>query len=368
MMIVGILAPLPLSFVSSAKAAGHTTVSISATQAWTDTGIDVTQGDSLAITVNGTIFIAGSDPGKTPAGDTHCTASTGYAAPGLPCWSLIGQISNGKPFEVGASKSFIAQTSGRLRLGVNDEVFTDNSGSWNATVSRIVTTKPTGKIEPAGQWVRTINDTANLTIGPATMIVRAYPRYSGDPAISHVNFTALWGGKWHTLCRIPNNRPELGDYYYCSTNLFADGGYPPTGPVKVSFDVYDRAGNVSFGPNGTFTFRINNTFANATNKALDNGGKLLDVTAGIADCVLSGIPDGQQEELIISGTLKRVVGVLEVISNTNTVRIIVKDLKNGQYLSAVYDLSAHYANVPGMSCADAQATIHRDLTWTKWVF
>ena len=41
----------------------------------------------------------------------------------------------GRIFEVGASSRFYVETSGRLYLGVNDNFFGDNSGSWTAVVS-----------------------------------------------------------------------------------------------------------------------------------------------------------------------------------------------------------------------------------------
>lgn len=141
LIVVCLLALSSLSFTSNAiasssKSQSTTTVTIPATQAFTDTGIDLTQGDSVSITASGTIYIAASDPGKTPDGDPNCTADSSYVGPGLPCWSLIGWIGNSVgPFEVGSSDTFSASASGRLYLGVNDNNFGDNSGSWTATVT-----------------------------------------------------------------------------------------------------------------------------------------------------------------------------------------------------------------------------------------
>jgi hypothetical protein len=72
-----------------------TTISVPANQPWTDTGLDLSQGDQVTITASGIIKIAGSDPGKTPAGDQGCLQSETGVAPGLTCNSLIGRIGEG---------------------------------------------------------------------------------------------------------------------------------------------------------------------------------------------------------------------------------------------------------------------------------
>ena len=147
-LLLGIMLSLTLLSGSGTQAqeatpTGIPTISIPASQAWTDTGLSLSKGDQVTITASGTIYIAGSDPGKTPAGDPNCTASADFVAPGLPCWSLIGRIGNGAPFEVGTATSFSVARRGRLYLGVNDNYFPDNTGSWSAmvTVSSVVFNK-----------------------------------------------------------------------------------------------------------------------------------------------------------------------------------------------------------------------------------
>jgi hypothetical protein len=49
---------------------------------------------------------------------------------------LIGKIgANGTPFEVGDNATITASVSGVLYLGVNDDDYNDNSGSWTATIT-----------------------------------------------------------------------------------------------------------------------------------------------------------------------------------------------------------------------------------------
>lgn len=118
-------------------------VSVRGDQQWTDAGIAISEGDQIRITARGTInvYSGRSDFNKSPAGGPDCTSSNSqnsgqWTANGFPCWSLLGRVS-GKPFYIGSGKSFEAQTSGTLRLGINDESsasFNDNSGSWQVTV------------------------------------------------------------------------------------------------------------------------------------------------------------------------------------------------------------------------------------------
>ncbi len=122
-------------------------VSIPARRPWTDTGIDVTPGWKVSIETGGTIYISRDDPGTEPSGPAvYCkqpirpkaqASDSSFVAPGLPCWSLIGRIGKGAPFEVGVAKALSTATRGRLYLGVNDQTryFDDNSGSWTVTVS-----------------------------------------------------------------------------------------------------------------------------------------------------------------------------------------------------------------------------------------
>jgi Zn-dependent protease with chaperone function len=109
------------------------------TQSWADTGVTVPAGITLKITASGTVSVT-STYSVGPAGTQSCIPTSAYPgikppflAPSLPCWSLVARIGNGAPFEVGSSVT-ITTTAGRLYLSVNDNNFTDNSGSWTADI------------------------------------------------------------------------------------------------------------------------------------------------------------------------------------------------------------------------------------------
>lgn len=102
---------------------------------WNDTGVFVAADSSVSITASGIIYIAGSDPGKTPAGVPGCSGYSGNLVPDLTCVSLVGRIGNNTPFEVGTSTGFTATVSGELYLSINDSFFGDNRGAWTADIT-----------------------------------------------------------------------------------------------------------------------------------------------------------------------------------------------------------------------------------------
>src|SRR5437763_16315816 len=105
-------------------------------------------------------------------------------------------------------------------------------------------------IKPGGAWISPAGKTVGDIIPFAAY---AYPTHSGDPAIDHVNFTMYWQGvdprKWIIACVA--HRPVRDDLFACSANLRQLGA--PTGKIIISFDVYDRQGNVNLAPNGEHT-------------------------------------------------------------------------------------------------------------------
>jgi hypothetical protein len=111
-------------------------------QEWTDTGISVGRDQPIVVRASGDMnwYTGGCNNNchSSPDGSlwSQCSAQTpGILAPGLNCWSLIGRVGNGRPFEVGTSLSFQAPAGGELYLGVNDNNYVDNTGSWVATIT-----------------------------------------------------------------------------------------------------------------------------------------------------------------------------------------------------------------------------------------
>ena len=107
-------------------------LSVPATTQWTSTGVTVPAGDELGITASGTVTIGGGAYG--PDGDAACTPKATFPlGTDAPCYALIARIGNGAPFAVGTSV-LITPGAGVLYLGINDDSFSGNAGSWTARI------------------------------------------------------------------------------------------------------------------------------------------------------------------------------------------------------------------------------------------
>jgi hypothetical protein len=129
--------------VVPASRAQTTEVEVISNQAWTDTGVQVTEGQPLNITANGGMnyWTGGCPEGQncivTPDGLPPCPdAVPPVIFPELNCVSLLGMIGQqGAAFEVGSDFQSTATSSGELYLGVNDGNFSDNTLGWTAWIT-----------------------------------------------------------------------------------------------------------------------------------------------------------------------------------------------------------------------------------------
>jgi hypothetical protein len=118
----------------------HTTVQVPAAQPWTDTNVDIENGDSIRIVATGLVEVDPKTQQRyTPNGAPGCTATAGWVAPGLTCASLIARVDNSNIVEVGSDSTFNISNvlgTGRLYLGLNDKTccYYDNSGAWHAEI------------------------------------------------------------------------------------------------------------------------------------------------------------------------------------------------------------------------------------------
>jgi hypothetical protein len=102
-----------------------------------DAGVELRTGDQVTISATGTV-VAGRRAGEvTPDGGrvSGLGIVSAYPVPNAGVGALIGYIrlssgQNTAPFVVGSQQSFAAQADGRLFLLVNDDNYSDNSGSF----------------------------------------------------------------------------------------------------------------------------------------------------------------------------------------------------------------------------------------------
>jgi hypothetical protein len=112
-------------------------VIVSGRTAWTDTGIDLREGDVIDVTATGRVFYArGRDDYAEPEGRAGRPATAAAPLPRRDIGALVARVADGPPFATGvALDNHRVTTGGRLYLGVNDDVLTDNSGEFRVNVT-----------------------------------------------------------------------------------------------------------------------------------------------------------------------------------------------------------------------------------------
>jgi len=135
------LAPLnnPAAVATAGQAAAAIpagAINVPANQQWTNTGIPVLRGQRISFNARGDIMIsptASSGPDGSPA---VTNPNVRYPVQGAAAGALIGRVGNGAPFPIGSNTQPITMpANGPLMLGINDDVLSDNSGSFAVTVS-----------------------------------------------------------------------------------------------------------------------------------------------------------------------------------------------------------------------------------------
>ena len=106
-----------------------------------DTGIDLRAGDQVTLTATGTITAGRRAGVVSPDGGRQGASSIlgTYPVPNSGVGALIGYIAstNGQasqPFLIGSQSTFTSPVDGRLYLMVNDDNFSDNSGSFSVRI------------------------------------------------------------------------------------------------------------------------------------------------------------------------------------------------------------------------------------------
>jgi hypothetical protein len=105
---------------------------------WVDTGIDLLVGDTLRIRAEGTILYTSSNTcgpngGERTWGDLIRALPVNDVGRGALI-GLIGQTGVATPFFIGAQAEFTVEKTGRLLLGINDDNYGNNSGSFRVQI------------------------------------------------------------------------------------------------------------------------------------------------------------------------------------------------------------------------------------------
>lgn len=114
-------------------------VSVVGNVRWSDTGIQVREGQQIYFVASGEVRWGGGNGRRRdgPAGEANSPSNHLRPIPDRPAAALIGKIGDREDvFFIGAdSGPFRARESGRLYLGINDDWLEDNTGSLRVKVS-----------------------------------------------------------------------------------------------------------------------------------------------------------------------------------------------------------------------------------------
>ena len=111
-------------------------IAVMANQPWTSTGLNVRKGQTLTFSTTGQVQLSTdtNDIADANGSKNARTIANGLVKNGL-AGGLIGRIGpNGTPFGIGGATTIVAPASGILYLGVNDDQYADNQGSFQVVV------------------------------------------------------------------------------------------------------------------------------------------------------------------------------------------------------------------------------------------
>ncbi len=129
-------APTRAAAVAEAEAPAGA-IAIQGNQPWTNSGLRVTKGDSVAFSAHGDIMIATNASSGVGGSPAVTNPGIRYPVSNSPVGALIARIGNGRPFAIGANtQPMTMAATGQLFLGVNDDHFEDNSGAYMVTLRR----------------------------------------------------------------------------------------------------------------------------------------------------------------------------------------------------------------------------------------
>lgn len=111
-------------------------VRVPATAGWVNTGLNVSQGQTLLFNTTGDVRLsADGDDVAGPAGSKKGRHAANAPVPSVLAGALIGRIGNGVPFAIGNQASIPAPGTGTLWLAVNDDGLGDNAGEFGVDIT-----------------------------------------------------------------------------------------------------------------------------------------------------------------------------------------------------------------------------------------
>ncbi len=188
-------------------------------------------------------------PGETPPGESQKTpidykpAAGSSSSEGTGGRTTSSEFDKSRPPQQNASRS---QHTRRVALGALVVLaMLISFAGINAYFSAF------RHIKPGGEWISPLN---GQVVGKVVHFAAyAFPTHPNEPLIDRVNFTASWQGvdprEWKIACTAMPPAPN--DVFSCNADLSLLSAV--AGPLRISFDVYDKVGNANLAPNGEHT-------------------------------------------------------------------------------------------------------------------
>lgn len=109
------------------------TLNVLAIQQWTDSGVDVRPGQTVYFEASGRVRW-GKDRNDGPGGEKNSPSNPNRPMGNRNAAALIGRIGNDMFFIGDDTGPMRMREGGRLYLGINDDVLSDNSGTFRVVV------------------------------------------------------------------------------------------------------------------------------------------------------------------------------------------------------------------------------------------
>jgi len=147
----------PMCVVPSEPVTIPGAITVPGNASWIDSGVVLQEGEGVTLLARGTVGFRCPEgltadelhqvgPGGTYLFDDK-VADKVFPLPAAgsgpaPCYALIGRIGDGPPFYLGEQKSWVADRSGPLLLGINDFNLADNGGQFSVQVAKSTMIQP----------------------------------------------------------------------------------------------------------------------------------------------------------------------------------------------------------------------------------
>jgi hypothetical protein len=144
------------------------------------TGVTVSPAHPVQLTATGNIDYgcnnfngcAGDPDGVAPSGEVFPAGGSGFLAPALRAFSLVGKIGDGAPIQLGKGP-MVLTGNGPLSIAYNDSAWGDNIGSYTVTLNTLATDTP-------GGVGGSVPATLSLTLGQAPSLGSFLPGKADD--------------------------------------------------------------------------------------------------------------------------------------------------------------------------------------------